>query len=189
LDFTAILNIKPLQESNIEQELIEVSRKDAASLAQFSEELRKEFQTEHKAKKYSYGEDRLSSIQQEGQNARLNAMRLMKAKKSGYFQVSVTLISEPATVESIARKIGCKTTDEGADDKPSVDRIPPLLMTKTIRRYPLLASEKLTGDELISLVQLPRGLTEFKRKLSAEQPAKLEDAQQLIHHASNLTSL
>ena len=189
LDFTAILNIKPLQESSLEQELMEVSRKDAASLAQFSEELRKEFQTEHKkSKKYNNGEDRLSSIQQEGQDARLNAMRLMKAKKSGYFQVNVTLISEPATIESIARKIGCKTSDDSANAKPSINRIPPPLLRKTIRRYPLLTSEKLTGDELIYLVQLPRSLAELQRNLSAEQPAKLADAKQLIHRTPNPTS-
>jgi hypothetical protein len=189
LDFTAILNIKPLQESNIEQELMEVSWKDVASLAQFSEELRKEFQTEHKkAKKYSYAEDRLSLIQQEGQNAHLNAVRLMKAKKSGYFQVNVTLISEPATIESIARKIRCRTSHDSADAKPSIDRIPPPLLTKTIRRYPLLTSEKLTGDELISLVQLPRSLAEFQRDLSVERTAKLADVQQLIHTTPNATS-
>jgi hypothetical protein len=162
MDFTCILHINPLPEASTDQELMEMSRNHASALTQISEELKNEFLVEsgQSRKLLSNQRDRISNAKQEAISTNHEIERLQKAKKFGYFEVNVTIISEPATVESIARKIRKEAPEAGAFNELSFDRVPPRLLTEMIRRSTLLSSERLNGEEIISLVQLPRSLSE-----------------------------
>jgi hypothetical protein len=174
IDFTCILHINPLPDDDIEQELAEMSKNHTTALTQVSEELKNEFLIEsgQTRKPLNDQRDRISNAKQEARNTNLEIERLQKAKKSGYFEVNVTIISEPAAVESIARKIRKDAPEDEAFAKLSIDRVPPQLLTETIRRHPVLSSDKLTGEEILSLIQLPRSLSKRQTKLGTAEETK-----------------
>jgi hypothetical protein len=171
MDFACILHIRPLPEDRTDRELAEMSKNHSTALARVTEELKNEFMIEsgQTRKPRNYQRDRISNAQQEARKTSLEIERLQNAKKSGYFEVNLTIISEPATVESIARKIKVDALGDVASAELSIDRVPPQLIVETLRRHPLLSSDKLTGEEIVSLVRFSRGLSQNQTKPAATE--------------------
>jgi hypothetical protein len=174
MDFTCILHINLLPETSTDQELMKMSKNHATALTQVSEELKNEFLVESGQARKSLKDHRsgISNARQEARNTDLEIERLQRAKESGYFQVNVTIISEPATVESIATKIRKKAPEDRCLAEMSINRVSPQLLVETIRRCPLLSSDKLTGEEIVSLVQLPKSLSQRQTDLIAAEETK-----------------
>jgi hypothetical protein len=145
---------------------------------QVSEELQNGFLDEKKRKRVLVNNrGAVLNARQEVQNADIRLERLRNAKESGYFEANITIISEPATAESIARRIKFEAPKDETYAELSINRVPPQLLTRTIRRYPLLSSDRLTGEEVASLVQLPTDLSDRRIKNVVPEPTKLRIAQ------------
>jgi hypothetical protein len=188
-DFTCILHIKPLSDGNLDEEFMEISKKQAVAIMQVSEELKYELLSgKRKNRKYlnNHG-DAIPNPRQEAQNTNINLERLRIAKRSGYFEVSITIISEPATAESVARRIKYEAHGDDGLAELSIDRLPPWLLKWAIRRHHLRPTDKVTGEELTFLAHLPENLFEDQTKSDEAEPTKLPTGQIHIDIAPSAT--
>ncbi len=174
LDFACILHAKPLPADALDRESTETSEAHRHAVMQISEGLSNRFldAAKENEKSAEKREERILDARQKAQETSLNFKRLKAAEKSGYFEVSLTVIAEPATVENIAKSIKVRALQFNSAAELSIDRVPPQVLVGTIRRDLLRPSGKLTGEELASFVQLPRNFLGHQVKIVAEASTK-----------------
>jgi hypothetical protein len=174
LDFVCILHAKPLPVEALDRDSMETSEAHTHALMQISEGLRDRFLDAEKEDEKSAEKrgERILDARQKAQETSLNFKRLKEADKSGYFQVSLTVVAEPATAESIAKSVKVRASQATSSAELSIDRVPPRALVGTIRRDLVLPSGKLTGEELASFIQLPRDFLGQRVKIVAEASMK-----------------
>jgi hypothetical protein len=174
LDFACILHAKPLPADALNRESMETSEAHRHALMQISEGLRNRFLDAEKENEKSTEKrgERIMDARQKAQETDLNFKRLKEAEKSGYFEVSLTVVAEPAAAEIIAKLIKVNASQANSSMELSIDRMPPQALVGTVRRDLVLSSGKLTGEELASFTQLPRIFLGHQVKIVAETSTK-----------------
>jgi hypothetical protein len=174
LDFACILHAKPLSADALDRESMETSEAHRHALMEISEGLRNRFLDAEKKneKSVEMRGERVLNARRKAQETSLNFKRLKEAEKSGYFEVSLTVVAEPAAAENIANSIRVRVPQYNSSAELSIHRVPPQILVGTIRRDLLLPSGKLTGEELASFVQLPKDFLGHEVKNVAETSTK-----------------
>jgi hypothetical protein len=174
LDFACILHAKPLPADALDRESMQTSEAHRHALMEISEELRNRFLDAEKENEKSVEKrgERVLNARRKAQETSLNFKRLKEAEKSGYFEVSLTVVAEPATAENIANSIKVRVPQNNSSAELSIHRVPPQVLVGTIRRDLLLPSGKLTGEELASFVLLPKDFLGHEVKNVAEASTK-----------------
>jgi hypothetical protein len=153
---------------------METSEAHRHALMEISEGLRNRFLDAEKKneKSVEMRGERVLNARRKAQETSLNFKRLKEAEKSGYFEVSLTVVAEPAAAENIANSIRVRVPQYNSSAELSIHRVPPQILVGTIRRDLLLPSGKLTGEELASFVQLPKDFLGHEVKNVAETSTK-----------------
>lgn len=149
-----ILHIRPLSDHIINRELAKTANVYQQAVTQFIEGIRNGLlngKARNKKLLFNRGNITLDprSILEA---ARTRFQRLKEAEESGYFEVSLTIIGEPATAESIARALRNKLTQSNPKAALILVRSPPALIRGVVRRDLILPLGRINGNEVQFLI-------------------------------------
>nr|MDO8099386.1 hypothetical protein [Candidatus Njordarchaeota archaeon] len=157
-----VLHIKALSDHIIDQELARTSNVYQRAMTAFVEEIGNGLfsgKAGNKMRLFKRGNTTLDP-RRILEEAKTKFRRLKEAEESGYFEVSLTIIGEPASAESIARMIKNKLTQAKPDAALSIIRSYPASIQGVIRRDLTLPLGRLNGQEVELLITPPNKSSE-----------------------------
>jgi hypothetical protein len=149
-----ILHIRPLSARDIEQELAKTGNAYKEAMAHFVEGIRNGL-LNGKSRSITRLFDRENNASDPRiiiEEAKTKFRYLKAAQESGYFEVGLTIVGEPASVESIARALKKKLLNNDPCARLYLVRSLPAVIRGVVRRDLTLPLGRFSGDELCLLM-------------------------------------